>query len=137
MVGPGMFLVPSIVPPRLYPRNVLTLPASVFWGKGPSGGGIPMERIVGIILSFSVFAAVPYARAGDTSPAAFKDPALAADIKSFVHGADPAKPLTKEQLDHVLLVSASNKPIQDLSGLEKCANLNTVYLSKSEVSELG
>ena len=89
-----------------------------------------MRPFVWMVLSLSLTAS-----AAD-STATFKDPNLEANIRTFIHGADSAKPLTQAQLDHVYLVSASKKGIRDLVGLEKCPNLNTIYLSGSEVSDL-
>jgi Leucine-rich repeat (LRR) protein len=94
------------------------------------GGCIHMKPFVWMVLSFSLTIS-----AAETT-ATVKDPGLEANVRMFIHGADPAKPLTQAQLDHVYLVSASNKPIKDLAGLEKCPNLNTMYLSRSDVSDL-
>ena len=89
-----------------------------------------MQRIIGIVLSLSLIAP-----AADLATV-FKDPSLEQNVRQFIGGADPAKPLTKEQLSHVYVVSASNQPIRDLSGLENCPNLNTIYLTGSQVSDL-
>src|SRR5512146_362564 len=90
-----------------------------------------MKPIIGMILSLGLIAP------GASLPAAaFKEPALEQNVRKFIHGADPAKPLTQEQLNHVYLVSVSNQPIADLAGLEKCPSLNTVYLAGSQVSDL-
>src|SRR5689334_8760856 len=90
-----------------------------------------MKMLIGIVLSLSLSAP-----GADISHAAFKDSALEANIRNFIHGADPSKPLTQDQLNHVYLVSASKKPIRDLGGLENCPNLNTIYLAGSQVSDL-
>jgi hypothetical protein len=87
-----------------------------------------MQRIIGIVLSLSLIAP-----AADLATV-FKDPSLEQNVRQFIGGADPAKPLTQEQLNHVYLVS--NRPIRDLSGLENCPNLNTIYLTGSQVSDL-
>ena len=82
-----------------------------------------MKPVIGMILSLGLITLAA------EIPAAFKDPGLEQNIRKFIHGADPSKPLTQDQLNHVYLVSASNQSIRDLAGLEKCPNLNTVYLS--------
>src|SRR5256885_476895 len=88
-----------------------------------------MKTIIGAFLSFSLIAAA-------ASAPAFKDSSLEANVRKFIHGAEPSKPLTQDQLNHVYLVSASNQPIRDLGGLESCPNLNTIYLAGSQVSDL-
>src|SRR5690348_18466266 len=89
-----------------------------------------MKSIIRMVLSTSLIAF------GAANPAAFKDSSLEANVRNFIHGADPSKPLTQDQLSHVYLVSASNQPIKDLAGLENCPNLNTIYLMGSQVSDL-
>ena len=89
-----------------------------------------MKPIIGILLSLSLitFAA--------DKPAVFKDSSLEANVRKFIQGTEAGKPLAQEQLNQVYLVSASNQPIRDLSGLENCPNLNTIYLTGSQVSDL-
>src|SRR5690349_4877741 len=89
-----------------------------------------MKPIIRMVLSTSLIAF------GAANPAAFKDSSLEANVRNFIFGADPSKPLTQDQLSHVYLVSASNVPIKDLTGLESCPNLNTIYLTGSQVSDL-
>ena len=58
-----------------------------------------MKTIIGIFLAVSLIASAA------EIPAAFKDPGLEQNIRKFIHGADPSKPLTQDQLNHVYLVS--------------------------------
>ena len=90
-----------------------------------------MKPIIGILLSLSLIAF-----AADNPAPAFKDSSLEANVRKFIQGAEPGKPLTQDQLNHVYLVSASSQPIRDLAGLENCPNLNTIYLTGSQVSDL-
>ena len=82
-----------------------------------------MKPLLGLLGCFLLIAH------GADSAAVFKDPRLQENLRKFIQGSDPAKPLTPEQLAHVYLVSASAQPILDLAGLENCPNLNTIYLT--------
>src|SRR5665213_1244004 len=95
-----------------------------------------MKPIVRMVLSTSLVLSSSLIASAAGSAAVFKDPGLEANVRNFNHGADPSKPLTQDELNHVYLVSASNKPIHDLAGLENCPNLNTIYLTGSQVSDL-
>lgn len=66
----------------------------------------------------------------------FKDPNLEATVRKFIGTAKPGQPLTQAQLANAFLVSGSNASIHDLSGLEKCPNLNTIYLTGTQVADL-
>src|SRR6476659_1864368 len=90
-----------------------------------------MKTIIGIVLSLTLTAP-----GADLTAPIFKDSNLEANVRNFIFGTEPSKPLTQDQLSHVYLVSASNSPIKDLTGLERCPNLNTIYLAGSQVSDL-
>src|SRR5512147_2945706 len=90
-----------------------------------------MKPVIAFVFGFGVIVS-----AADTPAVTFKDSSLEDNVRKFIHGAESAKPLTQEQLNHVYLVSASNQSIRDLSGLENCPNLNTIYLAGSQISDL-
>jgi hypothetical protein len=72
----------------------------------------------------------------DAQVATFKDSKLDSAVREFVYGADAGLLLTQDQLNHVTLVSSTEGGVQDLSGLETCPNIETIYLADAQISDL-
>src|SRR5262245_19739898 len=49
---------------------------------------------------------------------------------------DPKKELTEEDLGKIYILQAKGKGIRDLTGLEKCLNLQSLDLANNEVADL-
>lgn len=69
---------------------------------------------------------------------AIPDKNLEAALRSLVFEKkdDPKKELTEEDLNKIFIMQAKGKGIKDLTGLEKCLNLQLLDLANNEVADL-
>jgi Leucine-rich repeat (LRR) protein len=68
----------------------------------------------------------------------FPDKNLEAAVRALVYDKkdDPSKELTEDDLTKIYLLEAKGKGIRDLTGLEKCVNLQLIDLANNEISDL-
>ncbi|HUA83820.1 MAG TPA: leucine-rich repeat domain-containing protein [Bryobacteraceae bacterium] len=66
----------------------------------------------------------------------FHDPNLEKIVRNNAIHPAPNTPLTQAQMDAVGIVSAQDAHVADLTGLERCANLETIYLKNTQVTDL-
>lgn len=67
----------------------------------------------------------------------FPDKNLETAVRALIFDKkDPSKELTDEDLRKVFVLEAKGKGIKDLTGLEKCTNLQLINVAKNEVADL-
>ena len=68
----------------------------------------------------------------------FPDKNLEAAVRALVYDKkdDPSKELTDEDLTKIYLLEAKGKGIKDLTGLEKCVNLQLIDLAQNEITDV-
>jgi hypothetical protein len=83
-----------------------------------------------ILVHYSTYAA---------SAAIFPDKNLEAAVRWLIleKRNDPTKELTEEDLKKIFLLEAKGKGIKDLTGLEKCVNLQLLDLARNEIVDIG
>jgi len=68
----------------------------------------------------------------------FHDSNLDAAIRAFLppDGPKPGEALTEAQAGSIILISAKDKPVRDLTGIERCKQVATIYLSGTQIADL-
>ena len=90
-----------------------------------------MKR-AGLFLSI-LFVTAPVWAGG--SPGPIKDKNLEAALRAVLH--EPKADLKDDVLAKVYILEATGKDIKDLSGLEKCKNVQLIRFDKNKIVDLG
>lgn len=91
------------------------------------------------VLTIIVLAGAALVFAAEQAVAAgpFADPNLETAVRAMLFDKkDPATPLTDEDLRKVFILEAKAKGIKDLSGLDKCTNLQLINLAGNEIVDV-
>jgi len=99
-------------------------------GYGGMKGGLILSAVCPLIAALSLsFINVIY---GDE--VTFPDPNLEAAIREALN--KPEGPITDEDLAGLTELDASSRGITDLSGIENCLNLQSLYLGDNRISDI-